>query len=190
MPTLIDPSDHANGWGHQIFPDISVDRGTMHAIWWDSRNDPSYSVQRPIGNDASGHVYPSLDAFGASAPASGNPTWTVQRLSDVTAAPNDEQFDARVAPFAGAYLYVSSVGSFFYGVWTDWRDTRGATPGHDDPREAGNPDEDDTGTPDFPGSVPADVCQCRHLTAESLVSGDTCPRDGGLDRNIYGDATP
>jgi hypothetical protein len=116
MPTLIDPSDHTNGWGHQIFPDISIDRGSMHAIWWDSRNDPSYSVQRPIGNDANGHVYPSLDAYGASAPASG--------------------------------------------------------------------------TAQFPGSVPSDVYQCRHLTATGTASGDTCPRAGGLDQNIYGDATP
>ena len=68
QPALIDPSDHTNGVGHQIFPDINVDQGSMHAIWWDNRNDPAYDVQRPIGNDSTGHVYPSLDAFGASAP--------------------------------------------------------------------------------------------------------------------------
>jgi hypothetical protein len=189
-PTLIDPSDHTNGVGHQIFPDINVDQGSMHAIWWDSRNDPAYDVHRPIGNDAGGHVYPSLDAFGASAAVSASPSWTVARLSDVTTAPNYEQFDARAVPFAGDYLYISSVGSFSYGVWTDWRDTRGAVAGHDDLREATNPDEDDTGTPAYVGSVPADVYQCRHLTASGDVSGDTCPREGGLDQNIYGDLTP
>ncbi len=189
-PTLIDPSDHTNGVGHQIFPDINVDQGSMHAIWWDSRNDPAYDVHRPIGNDATGHVYPSLDAFGASAAVSGNPSWTIARLSDVTTAPNYEQFDARAVPFAGDYLYISSVGSFSYGVWTDWRNTRGAQAGHDDLREATNPDEDDTGSPAFAGSVPADVYQCRHLTASGGVSGDTCPRAGGLDQNIYGDLTP
>jgi hypothetical protein len=68
------------------------------------------------------------------------------------------------------------VGDFSYGVWTDWRDTRGAEAGHDDLREADNPDEDDTGTPGFDGSVPADVYQCRHLAADGTVSGDTCPR--------------
>ena len=51
----------------------------MHAIWWDSRNDPAYDVQRPIGNDSTGHVYPSLDAFGASRDASADPTWTIAR---------------------------------------------------------------------------------------------------------------
>ena len=108
----------------------------------------------------------------------------------MTTAPNYEQFDARAVPFAGDYLYISSVGEFSYGVWTDWRDTRGAEAGHDDLREAEDPDEDDTGTPEFPGSVPADVYQCRHLAADGSVSGDTCPRDGGLDQNIYGDFTP
>ena len=93
-------------------------------------------------------------------------------------------------PFAGDYLYISSVGSFSYGVWTDWRNTLGATAAHSDLREAGAPDEDDTGTAAFPGSVPADVYQCRHVTGDGSVSGDTCPRDGGLDQNIYGDATP
>src|SRR5438876_6977459 len=31
---------------HDALP-ISVDAGTMHALWWDSRNDPCYSPQRP-----------------------------------------------------------------------------------------------------------------------------------------------
>jgi hypothetical protein len=189
-PALIDPSDHESGVGHQIFPDINVDQGSMHAIWWDSRNDPAYDVQRPIGNDSTGHVYPSLDAFGASAAASATPTWTIERLSDVSTNPNFEQFDARAVPFAGDYLYVSSVGDFAYGVWTDWRDTLVADADHGDLREAESPDEDDTGAAEFPGSVPADVYQCRHLTADGSVSGDTCPRDGGLDQNIYGDLTP
>jgi hypothetical protein len=189
-PTLIDPTDRRAGVGHQIFPDISVDDGSMHAIWWDSRFDPAYDVHRPIGNDSTGHVYPSLDAFGASSAVGRTPSWTVERLSDVTSAPNYEQFDVRAAPFAGDYLYVSSVGDFSYGVWTDWRDTVGATRGHDDLRETGNPDEDDTGTPEYPGLVPADVYQCRHYLDDGTVSGDTCPRAGGLDQNIYGDLTP
>jgi len=53
-----------------------------------------------------------------------------------------------------------------------------------------HPDEDDTGTPELAVSVPADVYQCRHLAADGSVSGDTCPRDGGLDQNIYRDFTP
>jgi hypothetical protein len=176
-PALIDPSDHTSHIGHQIFPDINVDQGSMHAIWWDSRFDPSYDVHRPIGNDAAGHTFASLDAFGASAAASGTPIWTIARLSDVTTNPNYEQFDARAVPFAGDYLYVSSVGSFSYGVWTDWRNTRGAELGHDDLREPGNTDL-------------ADVYQCRFINASGAVTGDTCPRDGGLDQNIYGDLTP
>src|SRR5438552_15266508 len=46
-PVLIDDSRVRGGL--QRFPDISVDNGKMHAIWWDSRNDSCYSPKRPIG---------------------------------------------------------------------------------------------------------------------------------------------
>src|SRR3954453_16609041 len=58
-PARIDPQ----AAGPQLFPDIRVDRGTLHALWWDSRFDPAYSPQRPIGNLADGTVVPSLDVF-------------------------------------------------------------------------------------------------------------------------------
>ena len=48
-----------------------------------------------------------------------------------------------------------------------------------DQREAG--DETQTG---------ADVQQCRDLLADGSSPGDTCPRDGGLDQDIYGDHAP
>jgi hypothetical protein len=75
-------------------------------------------------------------------------------------------------------------------VWTDWRDTVGADDEHGDLREADDPDEDDTGQAEFSGSVPADVWQCRTVLSDGTVTGDTCPRAGGLDQNIYGDLTP
>ena len=49
-PALIDNQ----ATGHQIYPAVSADGGVLHAIWWDSRLDPSYSPARPIGNNASG----------------------------------------------------------------------------------------------------------------------------------------
>src|SRR2546426_8764471 len=45
----------------QLFPDISADGGVLHVVWWDSRNDPSYSPARPPENDATGHVNAALD---------------------------------------------------------------------------------------------------------------------------------
>ena len=78
-------------------------------------------------------------------------------------------------PFAGDYLYVSSVNDFAFGVWTDWRNTVQGI----DPRE--DPEDEDGAT--------ADVHQCR-VFADGAWSGDRCPHDGGLDQNIYGDLTP
>ncbi|TMK95992.1 MAG: exo-alpha-sialidase [Actinobacteria bacterium] len=178
-PVVID--DQATG--HQVFPDISADGGVLHAIWWDSRNDSCYSVTRPIGNCADRTTVPSLDVYGATSTDAGA-SWTGKtRITDVSTNPNYEQFDNRAVPFAGDYLWVTSLGSFAYTVWTDWRNTVQGT----DPREA---------TEDADATT-SDVHQCRTLhTVQtkkgpvSFWSGDLCPHDGGIDQNIYGDLAP
>jgi hypothetical protein len=175
-PQLIDDEDV----GHQLFPDISADAGSLHVIWWDSRNDSCYSPARPIGNCEGGTIEPTaIDAFASSA-TTATPTWsTPVKLSTVTSNPNYEQFGGRTVPFAGDYLWIDNVGARSYGVWTDWRKT---LPG-EDLREAEEPDADDSG----PGT--ADVLQCRSVVDE-VFTADTCPRAGGLDQDIYGALTP
>jgi hypothetical protein len=170
--------------GHQVFPDISADGGVLHAIWWDSRNDGCYSVTRPIGNCENRTTVPSLDVYGASSGNRGT-TWTgASRVTDVSTNPNYEQFDNRAVPFAGDYLWVTSIGSTAYAVWTDWRNTvQGA-----DPRET--PEDEDAGT--------ADVLQCRITipvtdkkgNKTNTWSGDRCPHLGGINQDIYGDKAP
>ena len=160
--------------GHQFFPDISADGGVLHAVWWDSRRDPAYSVGRPIGNDASGVTGPSLDMFAAQS-KDGGLTWSkAMRLTDVPSNGNPEQFGNRTVPFAGDYIWVTSQGKFAYVAWTDWRNTIAGT----DPREPGAADG-------------ADVRQCRTFDpAAGAWSLDQCPRDGGIDQNIYGSTAP
>jgi hypothetical protein len=172
-PVLID--DPRTRGGLQRFPDISVDAGSMHAIWWDSRNDPCYNPARPLGNCANKSTVASVDAFGASG-STATLAWSGStRLSTVTSNPNWEQFGGRTSPFGGDYLYISSVGDFSYGVWTDWRDVVVGS----DPREGGDSDAD-----------AADVHQCRTQNPDGSFGADTCPYAGGLDQNIYGDTTP
>ncbi len=171
-PALIDNQ----AVGHQLFPDISAGGGgVLHAIWWDSRNDPNYSPARPIGNDANGVTGPSLDAFGAMSTNNGTAWSSSSRLSAVSSNPNYEQFANRTVPFAGDYLWVTSHGSTAFGVWTDWRNTVAGP----DPREASAEDND-----------AADVKQCRTFSATTGWSGDTCPHDGGLDQDIFGALAP
>lgn len=179
-PTIIDNQPA----GHQVFPDISADGGVLHAIWWDSRLDGCYSVTRPIGNCANRTTVPSLDVFAALSTDAGA-TWTGKtRVTDVTTNPNFEQFSDRTVPFAGDYLWVTSLGSFAYATWTDWRNTVQGT----DPRET--PEDEDAAT--------ADVLQCRVLLTSTDKkgntttgwSGDRCPHAGGIDQNIYGDLAP
>jgi hypothetical protein len=160
--------------GHQLFPDIAVDGGTLHALWWDSRNDPAYSPKRPIGNfDGGRQSATPLDVY-ASTSTDRGATWAAStRLTDRGSNPNWEQFSDRTVPFAGDYLWIDAQGGQTFGAWTDWRNTVAGT----DPRE---PASDVTG---------ADVRQCRAFV-DGTWGPDTCPRDGGLDQNIYGDHTP
>jgi len=170
--------------GHQVFPDISADGGILHALWWDSRNDPCYSAVRPIGNCANRSTVESLDVYATSSPDHGASWSTPVKVTDEMSNPNFEQFDNRAVPFGGDYLWITSLGSTSYGVWTDWRNTVQGV----DPREA--PEDEDAGT--------ADVHQCRTtLTATGkkgaitkFWSSDLCPHEGGLDQDIYGDKTP
>jgi hypothetical protein len=162
----------------QLFPDLSVDGGTVHALWWDSRNDVNNDIntyrQRPVGNDAAGNAGPALDVYAATRPAAGGAWTTATRISDVTSNPNYEQFGGRTVPFAGDYLWIDSKGGVTYGVWTDWRNTVAGV----DQRET---TQDELG---------ADVWQCRTPLSDGSFTGDKCPRAGGLDQNIYGDLAP
>jgi hypothetical protein len=174
MPQRIAEAD-----GQQLFPDLAVDAGTVHALWWDTRNDLNNDIStfrvRPPGNDAGGNVAAAFDVYAATRPSDGGSWTTATKLTDVQSNGQYEQFSGRTVPFGGDYLWIDSKGGVTFGVWTDWRDTE---PGIDQ-RETS---VDETG---------ADVLQCRVDTAGDLVFlGDTCPRDGGLDQDIYGDLAP
>ena len=175
--TLIDGSDHSAGVGHQVWPDISADGGVLHALWWDSRNDACYSPTRPIGMCADRSAVPGLDIYATSSTDGGASFAPATRVSDVTTAPNYDQFSGRTVPFGGDYLWISSVRRASYGTWTDWRNTVAGS----DPREGSTADD---------GPFGPEVHQCRTLLASGAYTGDTCPRAGGLDQNIYGDLTP
>jgi hypothetical protein len=179
-PKLVDPTDYLNHQGHQLFADIDADNGTLHVLWWDSRNDPVYSPKRPVGNDADGNGYPSLDVYATMSSDRGATFAGSTRLTDVTSNPNYEQFGGRTVPFAGDYLWIDAAtdpagNSLTYGTWTDYRNTVAGV----DQREAGDDDTDG-----------ADVLQCRTVTDSGAFTGDTCPRAGGLDQDIYGDRAP
>ena len=179
-PKLLDDQSR----GHQTFPDIGADGGTLHALWWDSRNDSCYSPIRPIGNCTDGTTVPSLDVFATKSTDNGAHWTTPVKLTDAMSNPNWEQFDNRAVPFAGDYLTISSFGDNSFGTWTDWRNTVKGT----DQRE----------TPEDADAASSDVRQCRVIltstdrkgnTAKSW-SSDRCPHEGGLDQDVFGDRTP
>ena len=114
-----------NERGHQILPDIAVDSGTLHALWWDTRNQATWNIQLPIGDRADGSVENALDVYAVTKSATSGPgSWSsAVPVTDETTNPNYDQFDNRQTPFAGDYLWISASGGNTYGVWTDWRKT-------------------------------------------------------------------
>jgi len=177
-PALVDATDFTANQGHQFFSDVSIEDGVLHVVWYDTRNDSCYSRIRPIGNCAPhAAVVPSLDVYGTSSTDGGTTFDASTRISDVTTNAAFEAFGGRTVPFNGDYIWVTSKGTTAFTTWTDYRNQVAGT----DQRETGA-DDTDTG---------ADVLQCRHLLTDGTTwSGDTCPRAGGLDQNIYGDAAP
>jgi hypothetical protein len=170
--------------GHQTYPDISADGGTLHALWWDSRNDRCYSPLRPIGNCEDRTTVDSLDVYATRSVDHGTTWATATKVTDEMSNPNFEQFDNRQVPFGGDYLWITSLGDVSFGTWTDWRNTVQGV----DPRET--PEDEDGST--------ADVKQCRDVLTTTDKKGNTvkawssdlCPHAGGLDQDIYGDRTP
>jgi hypothetical protein len=157
--------------GHQWWPNLEFDRttGTIVAIYYDSREDPSYSINRPPGNTSTAtspcggaQVCNVLNTFIATSPD--GVVWARTKVSTVGHQPEYEMFGDRDVPFHGDYLWIDANGGAAFGVWTDNRD---ALPGVDI-REA---------TQDG-----FDVLQCRPTS----TSPDLCPNGGGLNQNIYG----
>ena len=157
--------------GQQLFADVVADSGAVHVMWWDSRNDRCYSPARPVGNCADGTLVPSLDVFGTTLNRTTLAPAAIARVTDVTSNPNWDQFAGRTVPFAGDYLWIDSAAGRTFSTWTDYRNT---VPGND-PRTTG---------------TRGDVLQCRTMRPDGTFTGDTCPRAGGLDQDIYGDLSP
>jgi hypothetical protein len=162
--------------GHQFFPDADALAGRLAVVWQDSRPDPCYDLQLPIGNtdDATSCGTSIVDTFVAVS-EDGLTFDPAIRASSVANQPQYEMFANRQVPFYGDYNWIQLAeladGSLFgYLAWTDNRNVRAGT----DPRE-----EEQDGF---------DVHQCRELQDDGTYGPDTCPNAGGLNQNIYGNS--
>ncbi|HEX5579281.1 MAG TPA: sialidase family protein [Candidatus Limnocylindria bacterium] len=171
-PVAVDPSPADPG--HQFFSDIDALNGTLAVMWQDSRSDPCYSVQLPMGNteDAESCGTNIVNTFVASS-TNGGATWSASlKVSDVAHQPQYEMFSNRSVPFQGDYNWISIVdtgaGLEAYTVWTDNRNVVEGT----DPRESVQDG--------------FDVWQCRVETSPGVWSSDRCANAGGVNQDIFG----
>jgi hypothetical protein len=173
--------------GHQFYPDLDLDNGTLYVVYHDSRNDNASGPPGTAGDFRTvpfGNVYvdgaaKAIAGLGLetwySWSTDGGTTWSHAKASAVQYLQNFEQFGNRDVPFFGDYNYVDVVGSKVLMNWTDSRETRSGTdPRYDDP--AVTPDD---GTDGF------DVWQCRVFSGGTW-SADQCANASGLDQNIFG----
>jgi hypothetical protein len=170
-PSIVEVDDQSSG--HQWWPNIEYNKATdtLAVIYYDSREDASYSVNRPPGNTAGGTSICGVPASMSCnvlntfvATSSDGLSWSATKVSSVGHQPEYEMFGGREVPFHGDYNWVDAMGSTFFAVWADNRDVVPGT----DIREAVQDG--------------FDVLQCR----TSATAPDTCPNAGGLDQNIYG----
>ena len=175
----------------------------MAVFWQDSRTDPEYSVQRPIGNAAATATSPPTSSPGTNevnsffAHSADGASWSDSiQVSSVGHQSQYEMFGNRDIPFHGDYNWISLANTVPVDpnspllAYMSWTDSRDVVPGAD-PREIEAQDGFDDGF---------DVLQCRVDLAENPQSredgplarrdapytGDNCGNGGGLDQNIYG----
>jgi hypothetical protein len=160
--------------GHQFFPDGDALAGRLAIVWQDSRVDPCYSVQRPIGNTSAGTSCGSDVVRTYAAVSTDGSTFTPAiQVSSVGMQPQYEMFDARQVPFLGDYNWIQLVrttGGALSGYMT-WTDNRNVVAGTD-PREVG--------VDGF------DVHMCVTKNPDGSFSSDACPNAGGRWQNIFG----
>jgi hypothetical protein len=167
--------------GHQWFPDIASSNGTITAVFYDSREDPDYSVDQPPGNAAGGANSGDVVNTWIARSTNGGRTWAEWQVTDHGSNFGWETHGSRRIGFWGDYIYVSASGSAVNVAWTDSRDL---VPGSD-PREAGSADDEDG----FDGYQPCTYVP-NDINAPSYSSpsiNDPCLSQGGLDQNIYAD---
>lgn len=96
----------------QFFPALGVDgRGTLHAIWYDTRRDPGNKL---------------IDTYQAISRDDGE-TWSFARISTASFNPDDAFFDCGC--FIGDYNWIAASTKVIYPVWTDGRDSPGSPDG-------------------------------------------------------------
>ncbi len=190
-PQAVDP----NPRGHQYFSDIDAFRGEAAVVWQDSRTDPAYSVQRPIGNTDAATSPPGTNEVNSFFSHSTDGTaWSAStKVSSVGHQSQYEMFGDRQIPFQGDYNWISLANTdpsdpgsplFAYMSWTDNRDVAAGT----DPREEQQDGFDvlqcrvDLGT----GAQDEDRGEGPLARRDPPYSGDNCGNGGGLNQNIYG----
>jgi hypothetical protein len=162
---LLDPNPAS---GHQFFPYLTASGGRVSAIFYDSRDDPTYDPTRAPCNDENGVTSACVNVRYAES-SDGGKTWSPSiPVTDTPTNPDLEQFGGRLVPFFGDYITVAAQGDTIGAVWTDQRDAALGT----EPSGTDEDGADVAGDPETGGTCTSALTACFDSTS-------------GLDQNIY-----
>jgi hypothetical protein len=121
---------NAPGPAHQLMPALAAAGGTLSAIWYDSRSEPSFTASGPVTGqcppDATTQAgCTGMDVFydQASTTAAGALAFGADlRVTDQSFNPNTYGSIKAITPFIGDYIAVAATATTAYAVWTDNRD--------------------------------------------------------------------
>jgi hypothetical protein len=117
-------------YGHQIFPFVAAEGGTLSIAWFDSRSEPAFNADGPVtGQCPSGATTgvgcTGMDVYYAQANtgAAGALTFGPElRVTSQSFNPNLYGSIKAISPFIGDYISVAAKTNNAYIVWTDNRD--------------------------------------------------------------------
>ena len=155
-------------------PDLAVDDGTLHVLWWDSRNDPTLLAAPPARSAT------TRTATSAPRSTSTRARSNVRRHVDHAGEAHRLRSNGNYEQFATARCRSAA---------TTCGSTRGmASPSASGPT-GGTPSPAPTSRePGTRTTAPTSAVPPRSTPRRSTA--DTCPRAGGLDQDIYGDLSP
>jgi hypothetical protein len=95
--------------GHQFFPSLDTDGGSVHMTWYDSRLHPGGTIS-------------ALDVFYNRSTDAGASFAPDERVTDVSSDPNAvSRFPVFCPAFIGDYLDIDAVDGMVAAIWNDNR---------------------------------------------------------------------
>jgi len=134
-------------FGHQIFPFLAAEGGTLSVAWYDSRSEPAFNSDGPVTGQCPPGATTGVGSTGmdvyyaqASTAAAGALSFGPElRVTSQSFNPNLYGSIKAISPFIGDYIGMAAKTTNAYVVWTDNRDINPTANAAEDANPATDP---------------------------------------------------